>query len=176
MMVDERQYVQATEPATPNQVAAVHGQFRRLGFGEADRDQRLAVSATILGLGGLGSTKDLTMGEAGQLYRTLLGVADRAGLAAMLRPAAAGQPVPRVTLVQVAQTLAAALASLRAAGILRPYDRPGASVTAGGTPGTGEQADASGVRDGRANRGGCAGGGRSDAGKLSCDSAWLAGA
>jgi len=45
-----------------------------------DRAERLAISAALLDLDGLDSTKDLTMGQAGQLYRTLVDIRDRGEL------------------------------------------------------------------------------------------------
>ena len=77
MRLDEWHHVLATEPATPNQRGVVMREFERLGFGEADRAERLAICAALAGLENLGSTADLRMGEAGQVYRVLLGVADR---------------------------------------------------------------------------------------------------
>jgi hypothetical protein len=72
-------------PATPNQRGAIHGEFVRLGFGRADRAERLAVCAELLGLDKLRSTADLTMGQAGQLYSLLLGICRRAELDAAAR-------------------------------------------------------------------------------------------
>jgi hypothetical protein len=69
--------VLATAPATPNQRGAIMGEFERLGFEEADRAERLAICAALAGLENLGSTADLTMGQAGQLYRMLLDIGDR---------------------------------------------------------------------------------------------------
>lgn len=77
MRLDEWHHVLATEPATPNQRGVIMREFERLGFGEADRAERLAICAALAGLEQLGSTTDLRMGEAGQVYRILLGVADR---------------------------------------------------------------------------------------------------
>ena len=77
MRLDEWHHVLATEPATPNQRGVIMREFERLGFGEADRAERLAICAALAGLENLGSTADLRMGEAGQVYRVLLGVADR---------------------------------------------------------------------------------------------------
>lgn len=59
----------ATEPATPTQVGAVIGEFDRLGIYQ--RDERLALSAALLGLAELASTNDLTMGQAGKLVGIL---------------------------------------------------------------------------------------------------------
>jgi hypothetical protein len=56
-------------------------QLDRLGLAaDADSAERLAVCARLLGLGDLGSTRDLTMGQAGQLVRLLVGCAGRADL------------------------------------------------------------------------------------------------
>lgn len=70
-------YAEST-PATPAQVGAIVGEFERLGV--VDRAERLAISAELLGLENLGSTKHLVMGDAGRLYRMLLDVRDRGEL------------------------------------------------------------------------------------------------
>jgi len=82
MNLEEWREVQATEPATPKQVGAIRGQFMRLGFGEADRAGRLAICAALAGLDQLRSTCDLTIGQAGQLYRRLDGIGSRGELLA----------------------------------------------------------------------------------------------
>jgi hypothetical protein len=82
MRLDEWHAVLATEPATPYQRGAIMGEFERLGYGRADRAERLAVCAALLDLDDLGSTAHLVMGQAGQLYRLLLGIAGRAELLA----------------------------------------------------------------------------------------------
>lgn len=92
----ERLGALATEPATPNQVGAIRGQFRRLGLDrDADRPARLAASAAIAGLDELRSTKNLTEGEAGRLLRTLYGLHDRAGLDATVAAISAERQAPR---------------------------------------------------------------------------------
>ena len=80
-----RHAVLATEPATQMQVGAIHGQFRRLGYGHADRDRRLAACAALLGLDALDTTTTLTMGDAGRAVRILQSFADRAEMDAALR-------------------------------------------------------------------------------------------
>lgn len=70
-------YAEST-PATPDQVGTVAGHMERLGY--TDRAERLAVTARLLGLAELGSTRDLTLGQAGRLCRLLPGVRDRAEL------------------------------------------------------------------------------------------------
>lgn len=77
MKLDGRRHVQATTPATPNQVGAIRRECERLGFTEAERAGRLAICAALAGLEQLGSTADLTMGQAGQLLRALLDLGDR---------------------------------------------------------------------------------------------------
>jgi hypothetical protein len=74
--------------ATSAQVAAVNNQFWYLGFRRADRAERLAACAALLGLDGLSSTKDLTAREAEQLVRMLAQLRARGQLATVL--AAAG--------------------------------------------------------------------------------------
>jgi hypothetical protein len=88
MTRDELNEMLATEPATRNQVGAIHREFERLGFREKDRAERLSVSAAMLELGSLGSTRDLTMGQAGCLVCLLLVTGDRSELPAPGRPAA----------------------------------------------------------------------------------------
>ncbi len=82
MRLDEWRAVLATEPATPNQRGVIMAEFERLGYGLADRAERLAVCAVLLGLDELGSTAHLSMGQAGQLYSQLRGIADRRDLLA----------------------------------------------------------------------------------------------
>lgn len=67
-----------SEPATPNQRGAIMRECNRLEL--VDRDERLAVLAAMLGLDGLASTGDLTMGQAGQLVNALQRTRDRAEL------------------------------------------------------------------------------------------------
>jgi hypothetical protein len=69
MTRDEWNQVLATKPATGPQVGAIIAEFERLGV--ADRSERLAISAELLGLEELGSTTDLVMGDAGRLVATL---------------------------------------------------------------------------------------------------------
>jgi|SRR5450755_827184 hypothetical protein len=87
MTRDELNEMLATEPATRNQVGAIRREFERLGFRETDRAERLAVSAAMLELGSLGSTRDLTMGQAGCLVCLLLVTGDRSELPAPGRAA-----------------------------------------------------------------------------------------
>jgi hypothetical protein len=71
----------ATEPATANQRGAIMSEFERLGFHHRrDRAERLAVCAALLGTGELGSTAELTQGQAGQLVNLLQRITDRAEL------------------------------------------------------------------------------------------------
>ena len=83
----------AIEPATPNQVGAVHGEFRRLGL-DGDRPARLAAAAALLGLDDLGSSRDLSMGQAGYLIHTLRGLAGAEELAATRRAGARARGAP----------------------------------------------------------------------------------
>jgi hypothetical protein len=116
MTRDEWKAVLAAEPATPAQRGAIMREFGRLGFGEADRGERLAISAAIVGLDTLGSVRDLTMGEAGRLVRALLAASDRGELPAPESPAAAGssdaetRPAARVGLAELIKAIAVALA------------------------------------------------------------------
>ena len=60
-------------PCTPNQWGRVRREFERLGL--ADRTERLALTAQLVGLDGaaLGSTRDLDAGAAGRVVRQLAG-------------------------------------------------------------------------------------------------------
>jgi hypothetical protein len=89
MNLAEWHQVLATELATPNQVGAVQGHFERLGFRRylsprrpGDRAERLAISAELLGLDELESSRQLTQGQAGRLLRLLQDCPDRASLLA----------------------------------------------------------------------------------------------
>jgi hypothetical protein len=86
----------ATEPATPNQVGTVIGEWQRLGLGHPDdRAERLKLTARLLGLAKIGSTTDLVMGDAGRLIGMLRDCEDRASLGALLdgpEPAASPRP------------------------------------------------------------------------------------
>ena len=64
--------------ATQPQVGAILGEFRRMRIRQ--RDERLLICATLLDLDGLGSTWDLTMGQAGKLVQILRATHDRAEL------------------------------------------------------------------------------------------------
>jgi hypothetical protein len=65
-------------PLTPNQRGAIMHECDRLGV--ADRTERLAMLAGLLGLDMLSSTADLTLSQAGQLVRILSDTRDRAEL------------------------------------------------------------------------------------------------
>jgi hypothetical protein len=80
MTRDEWNEVLAIAPLTQAQRVAVHAEFARLGV--ADRAERLAACAALLGLDGLGSTMDLTQGQAGKLIGELR-ARDRGELAAV---------------------------------------------------------------------------------------------
>jgi hypothetical protein len=71
------------QPLTKRQLGAIHGEFRRLGFGDDARAERLAISAALLDLVELDSTTSLVMGEAGRLVGMLRGIRDRAELEAV---------------------------------------------------------------------------------------------
>jgi hypothetical protein len=75
---DEYLILLATAPATPAQIGVIISEFDRLGI--TDRGERLAISAALLELDGLGSTCDLVMGQAGALVRILRDTPDRASL------------------------------------------------------------------------------------------------
>jgi hypothetical protein len=87
---EEYNQVLATKPCTLRQLGAVMRECGRLGFRPGDRAGRLTACARLLGLGKLGSTRDLPMGEAGRLLRALQGFTSRAALDAAIAP-----PPPR---------------------------------------------------------------------------------
>lgn len=69
----------ASTPVTRAQVGAILGEYeKRMRINR--RDQRLAISAALLGLDDLNSTWDLTMGQAGKLLHMLRATKDRAEL------------------------------------------------------------------------------------------------
>jgi len=88
MNLGEWRQVLATEPATPHQIGAIHRESARLGLD--GRAGRLRGCAAILGLGDLESTRNLTMGEAGKLVRTLCEVRDLSELPATTAAADSG--------------------------------------------------------------------------------------
>lgn len=71
----------ATVPLTANQLGAIQGHCERLGL--LDRAERLAVLAELADLGHLGSTADLTLGQAGKLIGTLRSLSSPADLVAL---------------------------------------------------------------------------------------------
>jgi hypothetical protein len=81
-----------TEPLTPGQLGAIHGEFTRLGYRDPrDRAARLAVTATLARCAPIATTKDLTAGEAGRAVGALRRCADLDDLADAL---AAERPAP----------------------------------------------------------------------------------
>jgi recombination protein RecT len=70
--------------ATRAQVGKIQGEFKRLGFTEAEREQRLAITATLARLPGLDSTSSLRMTEAGDVIEKLTGCDDRDALIALM--------------------------------------------------------------------------------------------
>jgi len=88
-----------TTLATRTQVGAIHGEFRRLGVRQ--RDERLVISATLLDLDDLGSTSELTMGEAGKLVRILRATRDRAELEQRIDAANRGRSNVFATMLHV---------------------------------------------------------------------------
>lgn len=132
MTLGEWQQKLSALPATPNQVGAVRREFERLGFGPGDRADRLRITAQLVGLAEVGSTRDLAMGDAGRLLRQLRDVADRAELAELLpRPAA-----PRPRLRDALQVLAEVVAELT----MDPW--PSSSRFASTAPGAGTSGQA----------------------------------
>ena len=74
MTRDEWRALADSAPATPNQVGAIRREFFRLGFGPADRAERLRITGQLARADGqLATTKDLTMGQAGRVVGALTG-------------------------------------------------------------------------------------------------------
>src|ERR1035441_8771002 len=72
MNLTEWHEVLATEPATREQIGAIHGEFRRLGYRDPwHRADRLPVTARLAECEPIGSSKDLSQGEAGRALRML---------------------------------------------------------------------------------------------------------
>ena len=65
---------------TTAQLGRIREEYRRLGIGDSDREQRLAITAALLGLSAVATTKDLDSNEAGQLIGFLSGFDDQRGL------------------------------------------------------------------------------------------------
>lgn len=75
------------EPLTLNQLGRIHREFARLGFRElADRAERLRLTAALAWSEPIGSTKDLTMGEAGRAIGALTGCRTAAELYELAEP------------------------------------------------------------------------------------------
>jgi hypothetical protein len=101
----------ASEPLTVNQLGRIHREFERLGFGAANRAERLEISAALARYPGrLASTKDLTMGEAGRLIGVLQSCRNLPDLYAATR---AARPAPRPGWRQLIAALAAALHTMQ---------------------------------------------------------------
>lgn len=97
-----------TAPLTVNQLGAIHGEFRRLGYRDPwDRAARLAVTAALADSGPIDSTKELTEGQAGRVVGALRACATPAALAALLAPP------PRYTWRDVLAALVATLGGAR---------------------------------------------------------------
>lgn len=78
MTRDEYLAMLESDPVTPGQRGAIMRECDRLGL--TDRAERLAILAELLDLDALGSTGELTMGQAGKLVNVLQNTRDRADL------------------------------------------------------------------------------------------------
>lgn len=138
MNLDEWHAVLESEPLTGSQLGAILGEFRRLGLdGDADRAERLAVTAALAGLAELDSTRSLTMGEAGQAFAALRRCEDRSDLPETAPPEpaaspAAPEPGPALASpgqLRLADCLQLIAGSGRSAGWLRDHDRMSIQAT-----------------------------------------------
>jgi hypothetical protein len=145
MNQDEWHAMLATEPASSTQVGAVRGEFARLGFRQADRAERLAVSAALVGRDRLESTADLVMGEAGQLIKALRQFRDRDELATAAASSAERQSAGLDRPEAVSLASAIARAAMLAAAAWRQWQArpPGAAGVAAdaGRPGAGKRGE-----------------------------------
>jgi hypothetical protein len=122
MKLNEWRAVQATELATPGQLGRIMRECHRLGYRDrCDRAARLAALAAVLGLGRIGSTRELTMGQAGQLIRILTSCSGRAEFETRLRRRSDAAPRrsaqhPDLVPLLVRRMLAASLSARCAAG------------------------------------------------------------
>ena len=78
-----------TEPVSNGLVGIIQAHFKRLGFGDDERDNRLAVTGKIARRD-VASTRDLTQAEARNVKDELAGCKDRAELVALLADAQPG--------------------------------------------------------------------------------------
>ena len=70
--------------ASTGQAGIIHTHFGRLGFGDDEREQRLAATAVIAGVESVASTKDLDEVQARRVMDTLSRCRDRDALIALL--------------------------------------------------------------------------------------------
>lgn len=105
MTRDEWFVVLDSEPVTPNQRGAIMRECDRLGI--VGRAERLAALAALAGLDALGSTADLTMGQAGQIVNALQRTRDRAELpdAARVDDERQGDDEPAGEQISIAEAL-----------------------------------------------------------------------
>jgi hypothetical protein len=81
MTRDEWNAYAESVPLTRDQRGAIMREAERLRLADpADRAERLAIFAELLGVDELGSTADLTLGQAGRLVAMLRDVGDRSEL------------------------------------------------------------------------------------------------
>jgi hypothetical protein len=71
-----------TYPPGQRQLGAIQAHFRRLGFEDHERDERLAITARIAGAGDIGSSKDLTQDQVKAALKVLEKCRDRPMLTA----------------------------------------------------------------------------------------------
>ncbi|MGH3283602.1 MAG: hypothetical protein ACRDPD_02760 [Streptosporangiaceae bacterium] len=87
MTLDEWHAVLERGPLTGNQLGRIHAEFRRLGFHvDRDRGERLWLTGELSGAGPIGSTRELTMGEAGRMVGILTGCRSVRELYALAEP------------------------------------------------------------------------------------------
>lgn len=72
--------------ASKGHIGVIHQHFKRLGYEDHDREERLAFTARLAGTGPLETSSGLTRDQARAVARQLEGCKDRAELVALLHP------------------------------------------------------------------------------------------
>lgn len=107
-------------PLTDNQLGRIMAEWARLGLAaDDDRAERLSITAALAGVDNLGSTLELTQGQAGRVVRALSETRHRDDLPAIEPAEPEPQPTPRLTATWADLTgaLAQAMGLIRAPGL-----------------------------------------------------------